>query len=48
MLRSWHLFGTCKNGEGEGKAYRMYCSGMCWGRSVAWFRKRFRKTGEPS
>jgi len=36
------------SGEAEGKAYRMYCGGMCGGRSVARFRKRFRKSGEPS
>jgi hypothetical protein len=35
------------NGEVEGKAYRIYGSGMCGGRSVARFRKRFRIPGEP-
>jgi hypothetical protein len=35
------------SGEDEGKAYRMYGSGMCGGRSVSRFRKRFRKSGEP-
>jgi hypothetical protein len=36
------------NGEAEGKAYRIYGSGVCGGRSVARLIKRFRKTREPS
>ena len=36
------------NGEAEGEACGIYDSGMCGGRSVARFSKRFRKPGEPS